>query len=66
MKTKICNFARRFFFGQSGNTAIEYAIIATLLAGAIIPTIHGLGSALATKLAIAAGITLSGIGPFGP
>jgi Flp pilus assembly pilin Flp len=57
---------KRFISDQLGNTAVEYAIIATLLAGAIIPTIHGIGSALATKLAIAAGITLSGIGPFGP
>ena len=65
MMTKSYIPARPFLLDQSGNTAVEYAIIATLLAGAIIPTIHGLGSALANKLAIAAGITLSGIGPFG-
>ena len=58
--------ARRFFLDHSGNTAIEYAIIAVLISAAIIPVIQGIGSSLAIKLATTAGITLIGIGPFGP
>jgi Flp pilus assembly pilin Flp len=66
MKTKICILAKRFLRDHSGNSAVEYAITVVLISAAIIPVINGLGSALATKLAIAAGITLIGIGPFGP
>jgi Flp pilus assembly pilin Flp len=66
MKTKICILAKRFLLDHSGNSATEYAIIVVLISAAIIPVIHGIGSSLATKLAIAAGITLIGISPFGP
>jgi len=56
MKTKSCILARRFFINQSGNSAVEYAIIVTLLAAALTATIQNVGLALATKLASAAGV----------
>ena len=50
MKTKNCILAKRFYLDQSGNTAIEYAIIVTLLAAVLTPIIHGAGIVVSTKL----------------
>ena len=66
MKTNSWALARRFFLDQSGNTAIEYAITVVLISAAIIPVILGIGLSLAKKLDATAGITLIGVGPFGP
>ena len=66
MKTNGWALARRFFLDHSGNTAVEYAIIAVLISAAIIPVIYGIGLSLAKKLDATAGITLIGVGPFGP
>jgi Flp pilus assembly pilin Flp len=54
MKTKNYILARRFFLDRSGNTAIEYAIIVSLVAIGFISLIHNIGLGLATKLASAA------------
>ena len=66
MKTNSWAPAKRFFLDGSGNTAIEYAIIVVLISAAIIPVIQSIGFSLAIKLATTAGITLIGVGPFGP
>ncbi|OQM74700.1 Flp family type IVb pilin [Manganibacter manganicus] len=43
------NLLNRFFKDESGATAIEYGLIATLIAVAIITGATALGSALGTK-----------------
>jgi len=55
---------KRFIFDQAANTEIEYAILVTMLAGAIVPIVYGVGSALAGKLAAAQGILFT-VTPFG-
>ena len=58
MTSKYSNISRRFIFDQSGSAAIEYALIVTLLAAAIIPIIHSVGLTIAAKLASTAGVDL--------
>jgi Flp pilus assembly pilin Flp len=66
MKTNSWAVARRFILDKSGNTAVEYAIIVVLISAAIIPVFFSIGLSLAKKLDATAGITLIGVGPFGP
>jgi Flp pilus assembly pilin Flp len=56
MTSKYSSLSRRFIFDQSGSTAIEYAIIVSLLAAAIIPITHSVGLTIAAKLASTAGV----------
>jgi pilus assembly protein Flp/PilA len=42
-------FVSRFMNDESGATAIEYGLIAALIAVAIITAVTGLGTALSTK-----------------
>jgi Flp pilus assembly pilin Flp len=58
MTNKYRILSRRFIFDQSGTTAIEYAIIVTLLAAAIIPITHSVGLTIAAKLASTEGVYL--------
>ncbi len=44
-------FVSRFMNDESGATAIEYGLIASLIAVAIIVAVTGLGTALSTKFA---------------
>lgn len=51
---------RRFISDRSGNTAIEYAIITAMMAGALVPAIHLVQSGLVSTLASVAGASLGG------
>ena len=44
-------FVTRFFKDESGATAIEYGLIAALIAAVLITTLTALGSGLNTKFA---------------
>jgi pilus assembly protein Flp/PilA len=46
MARKFNIFARRFLRDEGGATAVEYAIVASLIAGAIILALENLGGAL--------------------
>ena len=46
------NLVSRFVKDESGATAIEYALIATGIAIAIIAAVNGVGSALKTNLGV--------------
>lgn len=46
MLTQFKALARRFALDESGATAIEYAILASLIAGAIILAVENVGAAL--------------------
>ena len=48
----------RFVSNQSGNNAVEYAIIIGVVAAALTSVINGVGLALTAKLASVAGLTL--------
>jgi pilus assembly protein Flp/PilA len=47
-KTRVANIAKSFISDQSGVTAIEYGLIATLVALAIVVAAGNLGTALST------------------
>ena len=53
------NLVRKFVHDEFANTAIEYAMLLTVLAAAIAPLTYSIGSAVAAKLAPLAGITLT-------
>jgi len=48
LRTAMIRQARRFLADRSGTTAIEYAIIAAGVAGAILATITALGGSVTT------------------
>ncbi len=51
---------RRFISDRSGATAVEYAIIAAVIAGALVPAIQLVQSGLVSTLGSVAGASLGG------
>jgi Flp pilus assembly pilin Flp len=52
--------ARRFWSDQSGNTAVEYAILVVMLAGALLPVLQKVHAGLLTTLAAVAATSFGG------
>ena len=51
---------RRFISDRSGATAIEYAVIVAVMAGALVPAMHKIQSGLESTFASVAGETMGG------